>query len=245
MERDYSLLKKKAIKLRKKGLSYNKIKKEVDVAKSTLSLWLKSIPLKSEYRKKLYTNSVRNLARGSQSQRERRLREVEKITKDAEQEIKNPLSFETYRLLGAALYWAEGSKGKMFRITNSDPCFILFMVRWIERICGVSSNNLKTRLNIHPQQSEREIKRFWSDLTNIPLDNFGKTYIKPFSTGFKKNNLYYGTIEIYVPKSADFKVRLSGWINAILQDTDPKIRLIEKRWKKLTKVSRPINLDSK
>ncbi len=36
--------KKKAISLRKKGYSYNKIKEELGVSKSTLSSWLKDYP---------------------------------------------------------------------------------------------------------------------------------------------------------------------------------------------------------
>ena len=37
--------KKKAIELRKQGLSYSEIRKIVTVAKSTLSLWLRSVGL--------------------------------------------------------------------------------------------------------------------------------------------------------------------------------------------------------
>jgi len=120
MNKIHSTLKIKAIKLRKQGLSYNEIKVKIPVAKSTLSLWLKSIPLKEEHKQRLYTKQIQILSRGSQSQKERRFREVEKIIKNAELEIDMPLSFETYRLMGAFLYWAEGSKGKRFELTNSN-----------------------------------------------------------------------------------------------------------------------------
>jgi len=242
MNKDYSLLKVKAIKLRRKGLSYNEIRKQINISKSTLSYWLKSVPLKSEHKKRLYTKSVFGLARGGQSQKERRLKEVNKIIEAAEKEIERPLSFEAYRLFGAALYWAEGSKGKMFQITNSDPHLILFIVHWIEKICGIPPNGLTLALNIHSQQNEKDIKKFWSDLTGVPIRNFTKTYIKKFTTGFKKNNLYYGTVRIYLPKSADFKVRLFGWIKSVLKDIDHKIQVVENRWNKLRKNSRPVNL---
>ncbi len=42
---------KKAIQLRKKGLSYSKILKQVPVAKSTLSLWLRSVGLTKRQKK--------------------------------------------------------------------------------------------------------------------------------------------------------------------------------------------------
>ena len=139
----YSKLKSEAIQLRKKGLSYNEIKKELNVAKSTLSLWLKTVPLTAEQRKKFYTKRILNLVRGPKSQRERRHREIAKVIKEAEKEIQLPLSFEAYRLLGAALYWAEGKKTRHFAVTNSDSHLILFMVRWFEKIFGIPPSGFK------------------------------------------------------------------------------------------------------
>jgi len=242
MNKNYIALKIEAIKLRKKGLSYNEIKKRIRVSKSTLSLWLKSVPLKDAYQKHLYTKQIEALSRGPMSQKQRRIREVQKIIQDAEKEIKFPLSFETYRLVGAFLYWAEGSKGKMFQLTNSDPHLILFFVRWIKLVFHISPSKLKIRLNIYPQQNEKEIKNFWSDLTNIPIKNFGKSYIKPISSGYKKNNLYYGTARIEVPKSVNIRYRVFGWIKATLKDIAPNVQTAQRKWQSLKEVPRPANL---
>ena len=241
-KKKYLSLKIKAIKLRKKGLSYGEIKKKVPVSKSALSLWLKNIPLSTEQRKKLYTNSILNMARGPQSQRERRIREIAEIIKEAEKEIKLPLSFETYRLIGAFLYWAEGSKTTGFKITNSDPHFIFFMVRWLEKIFKISPRNLKAWLNIYSQQNDLEIKRFWSQLTNIPLEQFGKSFVKPPNKGYKKNNLYYGTISIRVPKGTDMRYRVFGWIKAVLKENNLHTEVIQKEWRALEEISRPVNV---
>lgn len=242
MNKINAALKIKAIQLRKQGLSYNEIKKEIPVAKSTLSFWLKNILLKPEHQKRLYTKQIEILAKGPKSQRERRLREIEEIIQKAEKEIKLPLSFESYRLMGVALYWAEGSKSKMCNITNSDPYFILFIVRWIESIFKIPAKNLKARLNIYPQQNEIKIKKFWSDLTNIPLKNFGKSYVKPLSKGYKKNNLYYGTMRIEIPKSVNIRHRIFGWLNATLKNIESNVKLTQKKWISLSKIQRPINL---
>jgi len=242
MIKDYTKSKFKAIQLRRRGLSYSEIKKEVNVAKSTLSLWLKHVLLKPEQRKRLYTKQIQLLSRGSQSQKERRAREVENIIGNAEKEIRIPLPKETFHLVGAALYWAEGSKGKMFEITNSDPHLILFIVQWIKSAFKISAQNLKARLNIYPQQNEKEIKKFWSDLLGIPVENFGKSYIKPLSKGYKKNNLYYGTIRIEVPKSVDIRYRVFGWIKAMLKDIEPNVKLTQRKWQSLIETSRPVNL---
>lgn len=243
MIKDYQKLKIQATGLRKQGLSYNEIRRKINVAKSTLSVWLKTIPLKAEYRKRLYTKQIQILSLGSQSQKERRAREVEKIINEAGKEIDFPISLETYRLMGACLYWAEGSKGKMCNFTNSDPHLILFMVRWVESIFKIPVRDLGARLNIYPQQNEKKIKKFWSDLTGIPVKNFGKSYVKPLSKGYKKNNLYYGTMRIEIPKSVDNRYRIFGWIKAVLDNSiNSKVRLTQRKWQSLQKTARPVNI---
>lgn len=242
MEKDYQALRTKAVRLRKRGLSYNEIKIKINVSKSTLSLWLKNIPLKQEHRQRLYTKQVRILNLGPRSQQERRAREVAEIIEQAKREIVPPVSLQAYRLTGAALYWAEGSKGRMLQLTNSDPSFILFWVKWVEKIFQIGAKSLKARLNIYPQQNESDIKKFWSDLTGIPLANFGKSYVKPKSKNYKRNNLYYGTIRIEAPKSTNLKHRVFGWVKAVLQDLEPRLKLVQRKWEKLQQTDRPVNL---
>lgn len=207
-----------------------------------MSYWLKDVPLKSKYKQRFYTKQIQFLSLGAQSQKERRKREVEKIIEQAISEIQTPLSSDSYRLMGACLYWAEGSKGGRFEITNSDPHFILFMIKWLQSVFNIHPSTLKAWLNIYPQQNEFEIKKFWSELTGITLNNFGKNYIKPLSSGYKKNNLYYGTIRVEVPKSTDMKHRIFGWIKAVLMDIELETTIVQRKWQRLTGTKRPINL---
>lgn len=241
-EKNFVELREQAISLRNKGLSYSEIKKEIGISKSTLSYWLKNIQLKASHRKRLYTKQIEILSLGTQSQKERRKREVEQIIKQASAEIKFPLDPDAIRLMGAALYWAEGEKGGGFGICNSDPHVIVFMTKWLKEVFGTPANSLKAWLNIYPQQNDSELKKFWSELTDIPLKNFGKSYVKPLSSGYKKNNLYYGTIRIRAPKSTNMKHRIFGWIKATLVDIGPEIEFVQRRWQKLVELPRPINL---
>ena len=231
-----------AVILRKKGLSYNEIRHQLPVSKSSLSLWLKHVPLSARHKARLYTKQIRVLSLGSQSQKERRKREVDKIIAEAKAEVHLPLSQETFKFLGAALYWAEGSKTKNFEITNSDPLLIAFMVQWFQKVFGVSPKTFKVHLNMYPQQNERGIKRFWSKLTGIPLGNFGKSFIKPVSKNYKKNNLYYGTVKVRVPKGTDMKLKIFAWIQGALQELTPKIESTTRKWLFLSKTDRPVNL---
>ncbi len=235
-------LRKRARELRRKGLSYKEIKEEVGIAKSTLSLWLKDILLAPEQRGRLYTKRIEVLCRGPKSQKERRAREVDSIIQGALREVKLPLSEEAYKLFGAALYWAEGNKGKSFEITNSDPYMIAFMVQWLKRVFNKNPSDLKARLNVYPQQDELALKIFWSELTGIPLANFGKSFVKPPSKNYKKNNLYYGTMRIYVCRGTDMKYTVYGWHKAVLQDLENTVRLVERKWISLKETRRPVNL---
>lgn len=233
---------KQAITLRKKGLSYGEIRKIISVSKGSLSLWLKHIRLSDYHRKRLYTKRALILNQGPNSQRERRKREIEILLAESEKDISVPLSIESFRLMGAALYWAEGSKTGMLQFTNSDPHLILFFVRWVHAMFQLPAHKLKGRMNIYPQQDEQKLKQFWSELTGISVERFGKSFVKPLSKNYKKNNLYYGTMRVEVPKSVDLKHRTFGWVQAALQNVAGDVARTQKRWKNLTEVARPVNL---
>jgi len=52
-------LKEEAIKLRKKGFSYSEIKKEMDVSKSTLSLWCRDVAISEDQALRLYKRKLK------------------------------------------------------------------------------------------------------------------------------------------------------------------------------------------
>ena len=242
MEKRYLDLKIKATEFRKQGLSYGEIGRRLNISKSTLSFWLKEVPVSDEHKRKLYSRQVGILNMGAQSQKHRRAREISLIIENARREIVKPISLDSYKLFGAALYWAEGSKGGMLQMNNSDPFLILFWVKWLAKVFKVEPIVLKARLNIYPQQNEKHLKSFWSDLTGIPIKNFGKSYIKPLSKNYKTNNLYFGTIRVEVAKSTDLRHKVYGWTRALLEDVAPTVELVERKWERLKAVAKPVNL---
>jgi len=235
-------LKNTAIRMRKGGKSYGEISKTLDVAKSTLSYWLKSIPISKMQRSLFYTDRIRKLAEGPRGSRARRQKEIEIILAQTKDEMTGEITDNAYRLFGAGLYWAEGSKGGMLQITNSDPALIYFMVRWFEKMFAVNRKTFFAKLNIYSQQNNINLKEFWSDLSGIPIERFGKSYIKPSSKNVKTNNLYYGTIQITVPKSSDMKWRVFGWIQGALAIQNKHVSRNLVRWEHLRRVERSVNL---
>ena len=240
---EMALLKRRAIRMRKSGLSYGEIRKKLNVPKSTLSFWLRHIPLSEKDKLRLYDVRIRNMVSGPNSNRVRRESEVEMIIQAASREITHPISSDAHLLLGAALYWAEGTKSGAVSIANSDPVLIAFMVRWFSETFKVSPKSFKAWLNIYPQQNDSDLKHFWAELTGIPVSQFGKSFVKPVSKGIKKNNLYYGTIKIRVPKSTNNKHRIFGWIHGALREYHIKTSATQKRWMRLRAVDKPANLD--
>lgn len=226
-------IKRVAKKLRKRGLSYGEIAHKIKISKSTAKYWCKDIILKPEDQKRLYTKQIKMLSEGPKSSHNRRQEKIAKIIENAEKEISFPINSDTYKLFGAALYWAEGNKVSDFTVTNSDPLLIRFMTQWFCKIFDIKPNDFKAHLNIYSQQDELKLKMFWSDITGIPLNKFGKTSIKLANKNYRKNTLYYGTIKVRVNKGTDFRHQVFGWINAILKETKINIETIEKKWYKL------------
>ena len=233
-------LKNAARLLRRRGLSYREIGAKLHIAKSTAKFWCGDVPLSAEHRKRLYTKQIAILSRGPNSVHERRQREIREIVCAAKREIELPIHSQAYKLFGAALYWAEGAKTNNFAITNSDPHLIAFMVQWFSDVLDVVPQRLTAHLNIYPQQNDVELKRFWSDATGIPLENFGKTFVKPLNKKFKKNTLYYGTIKVGVRKGTDMRHRVFGWTEAVMASIHGDIQGVERKWHKLrTDYTRP------
>ena len=116
---------------------------------------------------------------------------------------------------------------------------IKFFVIWLKAVFEIYPEQVKARLNIHRGQNEKEMKGFWSDLTGIPLDNFGKSFIKPLNKKYKKNTLYYGTISLRVLKGTNYRIRVFGWIRGIVRSISPAVEKFERKWYKLEEYKRP------
>jgi hypothetical protein len=128
---------------------------------------------------------------GPESYHNRRQKEIGLLIEQGENEVPVAVLKDTILMLGAVIYWAEGSKKGGVLITNSDPALILFMVNWLRDVFGIQPQELRAWLNIYKQQDEGKLVSFWSDITNIPRKNFGKSFIKPPNKSYKSNNLYF------------------------------------------------------
>lgn len=221
----------KAIKLRKDGRGYSEILKDINVSKSTLSVWLRDIALTKKQREKLLRGRERARYAGAKAQQRKRTERMKRISEDGRKEftalVKNPIF-----LVGLALYWAEGDKhrGERVKFTNSDPAMIMFMMKWFRKICKVPEEKFRIALHVHNLYVLPNVASYWSEITNVPEKQFNKIYIKQSSLRQRRNVLYGGTCGVVICNKDLFR-RIVGWRRGLLEyfDIPPVAQRIE-RW---------------
>lgn len=216
------LEKNKAIELRRQGRTFKEILEKIPVSKGSLSYWLSDIVLSPEQVARIrYKNEQIkskfikfNELRKNQSELEK-----ESIITSAIKEI-NAFSLKELKLMGIALYWAEGYKGqacKGVEFTNTDAAMIKLMMRWFREICNVRESQFRIRLQVHSIKNIDKVKNYWSEISGIPLSQFTKPYIKISPTSKRKvgNLTPYGTCSIRV---SDIRLitKIRGWIKGLM-----------------------------
>ena len=133
----------------------------------------------------------------------------------AKKEI-HPLANYEFKLAGIALYWAEGDKTQGLGFSNSDPKLIQFMMKWFREICKVTDEKIKASLYLHTGQDEKKMKKYWSKITNIPLNQFRKTIFKQEGSASRKYNQdqYKGTIKICI-NDENLRHIILSWIEQL------------------------------
>ena len=115
------------------------------------------------------------------------------------------------KLLGTALYWAEGyktEKSKGIDFANSDSSMVLLFLQFLREVCHIDETRIKVLLYSHDEELSGGQCSYWSALLNIPLNNFSKPYIaKTDKTLDKKRKMKYGLVHLrYMDKKLLFQV---------------------------------------
>ena len=214
--------KERAIKIRKKGLSYSEILKRIPVAKSTLSLWLRSVGLSKRQKQRLTEKKLAAMKRGWDAQHKKRLNITEIIKNKAKADI-NKISKRNLWFMGVMLYWAEGAKEKKWnsgvslKFSNSDPMMISIFLKWLKEICLISPHDIIYELYIHETANWKTAVRYWSKIISIPYSKI-RVYFKHNKISTKRKNIgkdYYGLIMVRVKRSTNLNRKITGWIEGI------------------------------
>lgn len=186
-------LKKEIFNQRKQGVSYGVLSSKFNIAKSTLHYWLSKleIPEKSKLRsKENWLKIVQPM--GAKANHQKRIDRLRKIEQQTIKEINENIHIkQSKKALLAMLYWAEGSKGRgdMVTFANTDPQLIKLFASLLRSSYKIDENKFRIRIHLHYYHNEKKVKKYWSALLDIPVDQFGKTYWKKRGTNkiYRKN----------------------------------------------------------
>ena len=214
-------LKLQARTLRKQGISVKEIQKRLKVSRSSVSLWVRDVKLTRVQLEKLYLNKKTGALRGSiiAAMNKSRIRKelTEKLMSEGKKEV-GVLSERDKFIAGIAMYFAEGEKTDgNIGFSNSDDRAIHFMMWWFRKICEVPEEKFRIYLYIHDNLDEKEAKRHWSKLTEVPLSRFKKSYIvKNNPKRFRKTKNKHGVLRISI-SNANLHRKIMGWISGVIE----------------------------
>ena len=158
--------------LRAEGYTLYEIAEQLGVAKSSVSLWVRDVPFvarRPNYRRW-------EPGRPPTGPMRRKQEEIKRLREQGRATI-GQLTERDFLIAGVALYAGEGSKGGgEVQFPNSDPLMILFFCTWLRAFFEIDESRLRLRLYLHEGLDLEAANAFWSDLTAIPLSQFGRPY---------------------------------------------------------------------
>jgi hypothetical protein len=168
----------------------------------------------------MHENTLAALRRAAEEKHHLRL-EKERFLLAAGRKDVGKISRRDLFMLGLALYWGEGYKGLSDELgfTNSDPAMILFFIHWLSKIYKIKPGQLILRVSINASHTHRvrQVERYWSRLTGIPLSQFTMTSL--IKTAHKKiyanQDIHYGTLRVKVRSGTDLRRRILGSIQQL------------------------------
>lgn len=213
--------------LRKKGKTYSEITKISGLPKSTVGWWLRGFKLSKKIEKQILEKARKKWSKNitdynkiySQIRSEKAKRIRDDITEKASKEIRG-LSERDLKLIGSALYWAEGSKNKhTLRFANSDPMMIKVIMEFFRKTCDVSDEKIKARIHLYPQTNQLRATNYWRNVVNLPKCNFHIPQIQISRASKRKrpiNTLPYGTLHLTICNT-EKACKTKGWIKGIYE----------------------------
>lgn len=209
-----------AIKLRTQGYSVNEIASLLHVSKSSVSLWVRNTQLSGAAQSAIEVKRSAARARAGTTKRRRvddRLTECIRLGRLEIDAIQSSLHIT--RLLCAVMYWCEGTKirrSEVLSFTNSDPEVVATFLTLFRKGFMLDEQKLRLTVHLHEYHNISEQLRFWSKVTNIPLAQCHKPYLKPH-TGTRIRDGYQGCVSVRYLE-VDMGRRLEGIAKAFLNN---------------------------
>jgi hypothetical protein len=227
-------LRVQARELRGRGMDYEEIAAALGVAKSSVSLWVRDLPVparlsSAECRQRSAEGTRRYWAAERPARQARRA-----AVRDAAAAQIGGLTDREFLIAGAIAYWCEGAKSKPHRrsdrviFINSDPVLIRFFLRFLDST-GTPRTDLSFRIYIHQSADVPAAQRFWLEITEAAAGQFRTPTLKRHNPKTVRKNVgedYHGCLRIDVHRSADLYRKIEGWAAASMaarRDANPAL----------------------
>lgn len=205
-----------AEKLRRyQGLSYNEIHKITRISKSTLSSWLRDVPLTSEQEERLQGRLLRNratfAARALPINRERYRQAREQAYRAGSRIVEDlPKDKSVEELALAMLYLGDGSKTSgAVRMGSVNPNILKYFVHALKELFAIDLHRLSCRLHLieAAREKEEQLTRYWMERLGLPRDNFRRATYDKRSKARTVTDDYRGGVRCdilrYLPTATD------------------------------------------
>lgn len=191
--------KKHAIRLRHAGKTMNEIAAQVGVAKSSVSLWVRNLPLSPKASARIASLQTAGQRASQKALLARTRQRLLTAKEDAENVVRGiRLTPDLSLLFCALLYWCEGAKDKndtTFTFSNSDAQLVRGFMRLMRSSLVLDERKFRVRMHLHEYHSEIVQRKFWSEVTGISEELFARTYWKPHTAKTIKEG-YPGCVHI-------------------------------------------------
>ena len=185
--------------MRQEGKTIPEIASTLNVAKSSVSLWVRDIRLTSE-QKSVLESTKQQIERLNQASKQRHEEGMERRYISQQEGRERARQNDPLHEMGCMLYLGEGAKDpRAVVFVNSDPHMMIFFMRFLRESLKVNDLNLRLRLHCHTSdvQEHQRIKQYWLDLFNLKNDCFHKVNVLKASKT-RANHLTNGVCTICV-----------------------------------------------
>ena len=222
-------LRARAVDLRNAGYSVPGIARELGIARSTAWLWTKHIPLADDtpeaHRRRQHAKRM-NDARWD---RHRVERDEHRRLLDAEATARiGGLDERDLLILGAVMYWCEGTKSKPWRqvgrveFVTSDPRLVRLFLLFLDAM-KVERSDLSFRVQIHETADAAAAVAWWAETVDARPEDFHATNIKRHNPKTNRQNQgveYHGCLRIGVCHSRGLYRTIESVIDALSGPAD-------------------------
>ncbi len=202
----------RARELRARAWTLEEIARELDVSRSSVSVWVRDVVFDPKPRQ-------RPVFRNPSSLHLARLAEIEAMNEWGRGRI-GTLSDAAFLAAGTALYAGEGAKGDGEVVfANTAPDMVAFFCRWLRRFFEIDESRLRVRVYLHDGLDLDAAHRFWAGITGVPLEQFRQGHRVPAHPTIRRNKHEYGCCYVRYSCTTTHR-RIMGLQRALLLSPD-------------------------